>query len=252
MHHTYSYSDDFNSKMKIFQFRREVKSNGTLPTLKNIHKKKDHVTIYFDEVLTSGQETTLDSLVSSHSTEGGPSANVDAQNLCCLTTPAEDHDITKNYTTGTLWVDTITDKGYICVDSATGAAIWDNITTKIDSQLASSISETTTTSTTWTDLTDMTITSSNSAATNYLVNFSTTVENNTGTEQINIILNVDGSDVSSTERFLIPSSADTPMVISTNHLAENIINGKIIKVRWKTTGGTAKAHQRTLTCYGLN
>ena len=38
--------------------------------------------------------------------------------------------------------------------------------------------------------------------------------------------------------------------INTNWLAENVSNGKIIKIRYKTDSGTLSVYSRVLTIYG--
>lgn len=126
--YTYSQSSDFSNYFKNFQFRREIDKNGTLPDLKSVTKLGDTITLYFEDELTSGQQTTLDSIVSAHTTEN-TTANLDPQNVRSTSIPTINDDITKNLNIGSLWINTTNNDSYICTSGATGAAVWKNLTT---------------------------------------------------------------------------------------------------------------------------
>jgi hypothetical protein len=54
--------------------------------------------------------------------------NVKKANLNAVTTPLVTDDNTVGYEVGSIWVNTGTDKSYICCDSTTGSAVWVEIT----------------------------------------------------------------------------------------------------------------------------
>lgn len=126
--YSYSYSVDFNNYFKNFQFRREVRANGTLPELKTVAKNGDTINLYFQNELTNDHQNTLDSIVSNHTAET-ISDNDIVKNVSSTIAPNANDDITKDLNIGSLWIDTTNSDSYICTSGATGAAVWKNLTT---------------------------------------------------------------------------------------------------------------------------
>lgn len=52
-------------------------------------------------------------------------------NLSAIVAPVVGNDNTQGYQLGSLWVNSVTKKSYICVDTTTGAAVWTEITDKV-------------------------------------------------------------------------------------------------------------------------
>lgn len=50
-------------------------------------------------------------------------------NFSATTAPTVNDDNTQNYEIGSVWVNTLTDVYYVCVDATTGAAVWLDLTT---------------------------------------------------------------------------------------------------------------------------
>jgi len=145
--------------------------------------------------------------------------------------------------------------GQVLTATSSTAAVWQTPSgggsANVDAQHAVSSTLTSTTTATYIDLNSMTITSSNSTSTTYLLTFSCEIENDSANQEVYIILNVDGSDLTATERSIEIKNTNKKHIIATNCLAENLANSKIIKVRYKTTGGTCKVYNRVLTIYGI-
>lgn len=49
-------------------------------------------------------------------------------NYAAIVAPAVTDDINKGYSVGSQWIDTVTDKVYICTDNTKGTAVWKELT----------------------------------------------------------------------------------------------------------------------------
>jgi hypothetical protein len=119
---------------------------------------------------------------------------------------------------------------------------------------ASATADTTTTSSSDVLINAMTLTP---VAGTYLVIFSTVLENNNTGSNVYVSIWSGGSQVAHSERrcspqFTVPfGSASLDFPISTNAIVT--VNGsQAIEARWRRTGGTATAHQRTINIIKLN
>ena len=45
-------------------------------------------------------------------------------NLAATTAPTQTDDNTQGYAVGSMWIDTVTNSAYVCVDATTGFAVW--------------------------------------------------------------------------------------------------------------------------------
>jgi hypothetical protein len=121
----------------------------------------------------------------------------------------------------------------------------------IDAQHAVSTTTTSTTSSTYVDMDTMTLTTSNTSATTYQLTFSCTIRNSATNSYIYIILNIDGVDLPATNRSIYIKTAGANRNLATSCLAVNLANAKIIKIRYKTDGGTLSVYDRALTIFGV-
>jgi hypothetical protein len=107
--------------------------------------------------------------------------------------------------------------------------------------------DTTTTSSTYTALDSMSITP---GAGDYIVWFSGSVGNNVSTNQtMHVSLFVNGSQVTHTEREILHEESlggGSSFPVASHAYISGVGAGEAIDVRWKTTGGTATMHERTL------
>ena len=120
----------------------------------------------------------------------------------------------------------------------------------LDAQAAVSATAQSTTSTDWVDMPDMAITTSNAAATTYQMSFSCTFQISHHAQIGSIIINVDGVDYTAAKRRFSVANANADHSFSTGCMAFNIPNGKVIKIKYKTSGGTLTVYERVLTIYG--
>ncbi|KPK98272.1 MAG: hypothetical protein AMJ95_04715 [Omnitrophica WOR_2 bacterium SM23_72] len=112
---------------------------------------------------------------------------------------------------------------------------------------ATATSDTTTTSGSYVLASDMTLTP---GAGNYMVWFSSSVENSSGDDYIYVCLFVGGAQVGHTERrfYTEGSIPDTSVPIAFQAYITGVGVADSIEVRWcRVTSGTATMHQRTLT-----
>jgi hypothetical protein len=88
---------------------------------------------------------------------------------------------------------------------------------------------------------------------NYHIWFSGSVEGNTDNTTQNVSLYVNGSQLPHTERQIYTESsiANTSFPVATHARRLNVLDGQAIEVRWRTTGGTATMHERTLVVYRI-
>lgn len=130
------------------------------------------------------------------------------------------------------------------------------ITPIIDNSQATATGDTTTTSSTDVLMNAMTLTP---AAGTYLAIFSTSVESSGTNSDIRTSIYVGGSQVAHTERWAVPQfsagglggTPSIPIPISTQAIVT--VNGsQAIEGRWRRSGGTATAHQRTLSIIKLS
>jgi hypothetical protein len=108
----------------------------------------------------------------------------------------------------------------------------------------SATTDDTTTSATDVLVNGMTITP---GAGNYYIWFSGSVESSATSYQY-VSLYVNGSQLTHTERQIYTESSinDTSFPVATHARRLNVLDGQAIEVRWRTTGGTATMHERTL------
>ena len=177
-------------------------------------------------------------------------------NLGATTDPGISDDNTAGYVIGSLWINVTLDKVWQAVDVNTGAAVWKELSVsgasaEIDAQDGQATGGSTTTSGTLVDIPGATVTTSNTASTKYVVNFSAAVQNSLNNQTINIQLMVNG--VADTDSFReIEVDGSTPLELSTNLITTALGTGLVIKAQWSTTGGTATVNDGTISVYGVN
>lgn len=108
-----------------------------------------------------------------------------------------------------------------------------------------------TTSTTDVVVSGMTMTP---GAGDYVVWFSSSVENSAGTDDQFVSLYLDGTQLAHTERQATVDSSipGSPFPVATHAFLSGVTAGQAIDVRWRTTGGTATMHERTLVAAPVN
>lgn len=173
----------------------------------------------------------------------GPPVNVTkaAATAGTSTTPAREdhkHDVS-TAVVSTIGTDTVNTEG-----TAISLARSDHIhEVSIPGSEATATTPTTTTSTTDTLMAGMTITP---GAGTYLVHFSTTLENNTNGTTTYLSIYAAGTQIADTERFFNRINLDVYIPTATQRRV-TVADGQAIEIRWRVTGGTGQANQRTLT-----
>ena len=121
----------------------------------------------------------------------------------------------------------------------------------VDTVQVSDTADTTTVSGTYELVSGMTITP---GAGDYLVWFSGSLESTAGGSTQNVSLFVDGGQITHTEREILTEGSipDTPFTAVTHAFLPGVTAGQAINVRWRTSGGTATMHQRTLVLTKVN
>jgi hypothetical protein len=140
--------------------------------------------------------------------------------------------------------------GTFMLASSATAASWGNKSAITDGQEVTATTLTSTTSTSYIDLPGMSITTSNTQSMKYIVTVSLECKISSANKIASLILNVNGSDVTDSERsFKIPKS-NAEFLMSTQAITGLLGNGIVIKVRIKTSGSTLKVYNRSLLVYG--
>ena len=83
-----------------------------------------------------------------------------------------------------------------------------------------------------------------------MVFFSAETELDIILNKIYVIINVDGVDITTSERKIDIKNIDIYRNISTQTLIKNVADNTIIKIRYKCSGGTVTFHHRSLIIYG--
>lgn len=121
---------DFNSGINLDRFKDDlikIKLSGVIDT---IDDKVTHLFISGDNDLnTISNKDKIDTVVKAH--DGTPDADISLDNLAATTDPTTSDDINAGYSVGSRWINTVTNKAYLCVDSSAGAADWPEITQEI-------------------------------------------------------------------------------------------------------------------------
>ena len=86
----------------------------------------------------------------------------------------------------------------------------------------------------------------------YNVVFTGSFDNTTANKMLEIIISVDGVEDIKSERAFGIKTANNKFSISTNLMTGLLATGKVIKVRFKTEGGTFTFYNRCLTIYGVS
>lgn len=145
--------------VNITKLTMEIEDDGLTPNLVGIvddNGGSDNLTVTFDAEVTGGELTTLDATVAAHDgseatyytlycydcgcTQGKRAlsaltacpvcSGTDIQtayhndNLDATTDPGINDDETQGYCEGSHWINATLDKAFICLDNATGAAVW--------------------------------------------------------------------------------------------------------------------------------
>lgn len=139
----------------------EIEADETIEkTLEEINwTAPDSLSITFDQALTGGEETALDTLVTNHDgnppttytifcydcgrsnskealsalTECPVCSGTDIQdayhndNLDATTNPGVSNDGTEGYCEGSKWLNVTLDKAFVCLDNTTDAAVWKEV-----------------------------------------------------------------------------------------------------------------------------
>lgn len=111
-----------------------------------------------------------------------------------------------------------------------------------------------TTSNSYVDMTNATLTTGNlGGAGDYIINFSCKFSNSTKDKYQYIILDIGGSNIQASERSFYSDGGENnkSYTLSVSYLAENISSGTVIKVQYKTDGGTFSVDDATLVIDGL-
>ena len=216
---------------------------------------------------------------------GSPEDQFGDQHWSSPFSPVATSDASLGITTTAIWTDTTTLESYIASDASTGVAQWDHITadeadeisydngvsgltaievqaaidelvvdlansSENDRQTVSAVDSPTTGSLTFVDIPGMTLTTSNSGTLDYLVFFNATVSNSIANRTISIRVIVNGVALPESERDIDLPSSNANTISSTVALKAAVATGQIVKMEWKTSGGTATVNQRTLTFNG--
>ena len=145
--------------------------------------------------------------------------------------------------------------GQVLTATTATTAIWKDVTLPsgtVDTQQVSSTTTTSTTSLVYVDLdtiTPFTITTNNTATIKYIVEFSAIFSQSSANRRATFIININGTDVAASEKGIDTQHSNTRTLTMT-HCFSSIPNGQIIKVRYRTTGGTLSVFQRVLTIQG--
>lgn len=189
-----------------------------------------------------------------------------------------EYDIYSGYNIGSTIYDPIDKTLQVCLDSTENSAIWGKyggltgatgatgatgsigaigatgatgFGMLVDMQLVSSTSNMSTTSTSYNDISGASITTNTLGFVGntgtYMITLMATVNAGLLASGIAIQLNVDSSDITSTE---VTSTGTTICGISTAYKV-NLLNGKVIKARWKSLGGTANINSYTMHIIGF-
>ena len=121
-----------------------------------------------------------------------------------------------------------------------------------DRQMASASNIATTTSQSYVDLANMELTTKNLGSySTYIISFSAEVSNTSKNKEQWFLLDINGSDMNSTERTVSTDSSSRWYNCAMNYLVSGITTNTIIKVRWKTEGSTGQCGNRQLVINGV-
>lgn len=186
-----------------------------------------------------------------------------------------EYDIYSGYNVGSTIYDPLNRTYQVCFDSSVNSAIWGKFGgltgatgytgatgaigptgatgsgLLMDMQLVSSTSNISTTSTSYSDISGASITTKTLGFVGntgtYMISFMATVNAGLLASGAAIQLNVDNTDIISTE---ITSTGTSICGISTAHKVD-LLNDKVIKAQWKSLGGTANLNSYTMHIIGV-
>ena len=125
------------------------------------------------------------------------------------------------------------------------------INTRVDKQSASAVDSNNTISGTYVDVPNMTLTTKNLGENaDYHIAFSCSFSCSPATGIVSFIITVDGVDIAASEKNLDAVTSGEMVSASLLSASLNLASGKIIKLRWKTSTGTATITGRTLLING--
>jgi hypothetical protein len=125
--YTYSISSDFpNQKVASLSLTNEINDSSISTSLSHINTASDDCDIWFTDILSSGDETTLDGLVAAH--QGNPVIGETAEIVKVVETnrsPTFSDDVTKAIDAGDQWLNNVLDEQFYCVSpTPIGSAVW--------------------------------------------------------------------------------------------------------------------------------
>lgn len=126
-HESYTISTTFPNGLATDQLQQEILANNDLSiTLLYIGTDGDQLTIYYNgSEIDGNDETILNSIFAAHVPKRvSPSLLTIKNNLIATVDPTNSNDNTQGYSTGSLWINTTTNIGFICMSATTGLAAW--------------------------------------------------------------------------------------------------------------------------------
>lgn len=120
---------------------------------------------------------------------------------------------------------------------------------EFDDQYAASQTDTSTTSTTWVDMNIMTLTTSNTQALDYLVQANISIEASLVGKMSEYRFLADGVEMADSVMLVDMPTKENRMNVQVLGRV-NLTTGKVIKLQYKTEGGTLTVHERNISARG--
>lgn len=125
MTESYTISIDFINGVNIGQLFDEILNSSISTNLLTINRDDDDLNIDFSSIITAGEKTILDNIITSHSIVEQFKTTADPiSNLESTTNPTTNDDISLGYGPGSIWINKNTSNIFTCVDGTLNNAVW--------------------------------------------------------------------------------------------------------------------------------
>jgi len=120
---------EFSNGINLDRFKEDLISANLNGVVESIDDKVTHLFINGDNDLHNTADiNTINDVVAAH--DGTPDPDSAIDNLVAITDPSINDDIDAGYSKGSTWINTATNKAFLCLNNSVGAAVWKETTNR--------------------------------------------------------------------------------------------------------------------------
>jgi len=121
--------NDFPSGVNKSRLEGDILAAKIGIDVESITESVTHVSFNTSTATSVDDNTEIKKVVADH--DGTPGADSSLDNMAAITDPTINDDINAGYSRGSRWINTVTNKGFLCLDNSSGVSVWKETTQEI-------------------------------------------------------------------------------------------------------------------------